>query len=630
MSGQIQSLDKSLCACGSGLRRVRCCGFDAAAGPDPAHYMAMEALAETMLAARTAGRNREAERHALVLLDLAPLHRHALRILFEIRRDEGRAAGAEALIRRLAALDPPSAQFHFLHAQLLIGQGRHAEAEAPARSALMLAPRDAAAHHLTGIVFTETGRLLPGEQHYRLALGLLDAPDVTILGNLAWNLKLQGRLAEAASLYDTVLKLRPGVLRSLAGAAQVHAALGDLGRAEALLAEASRHAPANRAIGLLEALLHLRRRNAAGALARLEKAGESGMPLSAGELAAKGQALESLERPQEAFAVYRAGRDIQQQRHFDVASLEAKAEALRGAYMADRLAALPRPKHGGTYPVGGQPAPIFLLGVRRSGTSLLEQLLCMTSGIDPADERSPLNDLVKLLPKLVAGVSGVDRPYPAALAETIAGEARDVLPMLAARYFALLRGAGAITAGTHHVTDRSPDLVWTLGLAGLLFPDAPVIHVLRHPLDVVLSGFAQDRLYEGNAGVTLDSLARLYDIQMSMIGHFRGQMTLRYLPVRYENLVTGPAAVLAQIFSFAGITADPLEVLAKPPRPLLRAPTHQILREPPHRRSLYRHRRFGPVFSEIMPLLAPWIERLGYDQPAAQSASAQSASIMAA
>jgi Flp pilus assembly protein TadD len=620
MSDEMPALEMASCACGSGLRRVRCCGFDAAAGADPAQYKALDALAETMQGARQAGRNREAERHALSLLDLAPLHPQGLRILFEIRRDEKRLAAAEALVRRLAALDPPAAPFYLQYAQLLINQGRHAEAGTPVRRALALAPRDASAHHLAGIVFTETGRPLPGEQHYRLALDLLPAPEATILGNLAWNLKLQGRLTEAAALYANVLKLQPGRLRSLAGAAQVHAAMGDLARARALLAEARAQSPDNRTIGLLDVLMHLRAGDAPAALALLERrAQEVPLPgLTASEFAAKGQALERLGRDHEAFAAYRAGRAFQQdhaRRRFDTAAPEAREKALRAVFIADRLGALPRPE-----PLPGQPSPIFLLGVRRSGTSLLELLLCRVPAIDPADERAPLNELVRLLPKLVAGLSGVERPYPAALAETIAGEAREVLPLLARRYLTILRASGVTDAATRHVTDRSPDLVWTLGLGSLLFPDAPVIHLLRHPLDVVLSGFAQDRLYEGNAGLTLQSLAKLYDIQMSMIGHFRGQMTLRYLPIRYEDLAADPAGVLDRIFGFTGIAADPGAILAGAPRPVPRAPSHQILREPPHRRSLYRHRKFGPVFEEIMPLLAPWIERLGYEQPVLQAA----------
>jgi Flp pilus assembly protein TadD len=617
MSHPLFRLDKAPCPCGSGLRQARCCRFDAAAGPDPDHHGALDSLAETMRQARAAGRNREAERQALTLLDLAPLHRTGLRILFEIRRDEERLAAAGTLIKRLASLDPPDASLHLQHAQLLVKQGRHAEAEAPARAALLLAPRDAVAHHLAGIVFTEMGRLLPGEQHYRLALGLLEAPDVTVLGNLAWNLKLQGRLAEAAALYDTVLDRPPGTLRSLAGAAQLHAALGDFDRAAALLAAARGHAPDNRTIGLLDAILHLRRSDAAGSLALLEATAKAiaPQPLTAPEYMAKGQALERLGRDADAFTAYRAGRAAQSAGNFHPAPLEARAQALRAVYMAERLAVLPRPK-----PMPGEPLPVFLLGPRRSGTSLLEQMLCLAPGVDPADERAPLNDLVTLLPKLVAGLNGIERPYPAALLECMAGEAREVPAWLAVRYYTSLRASGVITAETRLVTDRSPDLVWTLGLASLLFQEAPVIHLLRHPLDVVLSGFTEDRLFEASAGATLESLARLYDIQMSMISHFRGQMTLRYLPVRYEDLVADPAAELARIFRFIGIDADAAAVLATTPRPVPRAPSYQILREPPHRRGLYRHRKFGPIFGEIMPLLSPWIGRLGYDQAARQAA----------
>ncbi|HET9147308.1 MAG TPA: sulfotransferase, partial [Acetobacteraceae bacterium] len=398
---------------------------------------------------------------------------------------------------------------------------------------------------------------------------------------------------------------------------------GDPDRAETLIQEARATAPGaaapeDRMLGLLRNLLLLRRGDARGALERIEAVEReiAPQPLAASEAAAKGQALERLGRPGEAFAAYRAGREYQHRlgRRFHPAPLEARATALREAFMAEKLAALPRP------PPVPHPMPVFLLGVQRSGTSLLEQLLSQAPGIDPADGRAPLDDLTRLLPKLAAGLGGPDLPYPAALAGLAAGEARAVLPMLAERYLALLRERGVITGETRFVTDRSPGLPWTLGLAALLFPAAPVIHLLRHPLDVVLSGFAQDRLYEGGAGVTLESLARLYDIQMSMIGHFRGQMTLRYLPVRYEELVADPQATLRRVLDFIGIRADPAGLLAAPPRPVPRAPEHQALREPPHRRGLYRHRAFGPVLAEAMPPLEPWLERLGYRGAAREAA----------
>ena len=52
-----------------------------------------------------------------------------------------------------------------------------------------------------GVVLTETGRIQAGERHYRRALALLERDDGLVLANLAWNLKLQGRLDEAAECY---------------------------------------------------------------------------------------------------------------------------------------------------------------------------------------------------------------------------------------------------------------------------------------------------------------------------------------------------------------------------------------------------------------------------------------------
>lgn len=607
------NIDRTPCPCGSGLRRVRCCGLDAASQPDPANHEALAPLVEAMKAARAAGRSREAERTALRLLDLAPLHREGLRLLYELRRAETRLRAAETLIARLAALEPQTAIAHVQHAQLLMAQGRHTEAEAPARAAVGLAPRDSTVHHQLGILFTESGRLSAGERHYRIALGLAGRQDAGVIGNLAWNLKQQGRLDDAAELYRTVIAAKPDNARALAGFAQVQAARGEAEAAEAMIAKARELVPSDRMIALLAALARLHRGDPDGAIARIDETARMIGPQSlvATEHALKGQALERLGRTGEAFAAYRAGRDMQRERagrRFDPAPIAAKLAGLRAAFTADRLAMLPRAMRA-----PGQAAPVFLLGVPRSGTSLLEDLLSRVQCVDAADTRGPLGDLATLLPHLVAGLGGPVRDYPAALGDVIAGEPREILPMLSARYLSRLATLGITTAETSFVTDRDADLCWHLGLAALLFPDAPVIHVLRHPLDVVLSRYAQDRLGLGNAGVTLESLGRLYDAEMQAIAHVRGQITLRYLPVRYEDLVEAPAATLARVLDFAGIAADAHATVAAAPRRLNRAPTWQVIRENLHHRGRFRHRGFGDVFGEVQPIVRPWIESLGYD-----------------
>lgn len=603
--------DPALCSCGSGLRATRCCALGAAGVPDPDHHALLDGQVEKARSAHGAKRLREAEQLLLKILDLAPLHREALRLLYDIRQAEGRGAAALALIARIAALPPETAAAHLQHAQLLIAQGRHAEAEAPARRALLAAPRDLTVHHVLGVIFTETGRTLAGERHYRAAAAGLQVPSPTLSANLAWNLRQQGRLDEAATLYREVLAGPARGARGLAGLAQVEAGRQRLGEAESLLDEALRVAPSDRMVAALVAMLHLQRGAPEAALARIgaTEAAIAPQPLLATEHAIRGQALERLGRFAEALAAFQAGRAYQRERvgrRFDPAPIGARLAAIREEFKADRLAALPHPPA-----LRDAPTPVFLLGTPRSGTSVLEHLLTQAPGIDPADNRGPLPALGKLLPALVEGMGGPRASFPEALDGTVAGECRDIPGILAARYALQMRSAGITTAETRFVTDRHPDLPWLLGFANLLFPHAPVIHVLRHPFDIALSGFAQDKLYEGNAGVTLDSMARLYDAQMQAIAHIRGQTTMRYLPVRYEDLVTDPAGTLGRVADFIGTGFDS-GLIGTPPRPVPRVPAYRAQHEPLHRNALFRHRRFGAVFDEVQPRLGPWIERLGY------------------
>lgn len=607
--------DPTPCNCGSGLRARRCCALDEGGPPDPAHHALIAPHMKQARAAADAGRHLEAERLVLQILDLAPLHPEALRLLYDKRRAEGRIAAAIALVARIAALPPETPAAHVQHAHLLVKAARHAEAEAPARRAVLLAPRDPVGHHLLGLIQTETGRAAYGERHYRIAEALSETTDPVLLGNLALNLRQQGRLDEAATIYARVLQGAGRTPRGIGEFAQVEAGRGRHDAAAALAAEAAAADPDNRSLAVLRDLVRLRAGEAGAVLERIAatEARIAPRPLMTTELALRGRALERLGRYEDAWAAYQAGRAFQRdhaRRRFDPAPIEARLAAIQSTFQANRLLGLPRAETP-----ANAPKPVFLLGTPRSGSSLLEHLLAQAPDIDPGDSRAPLPDLARLLASLVASFGGPEASFPAALHATTAGEARDIPGILAMRYASLRRANGIAGPQARFVTDRHPDLPWLLGLVTTVFADAPVIHVLRHPLDVVLSGFAQDRLYEGDAGVTLASLARLYDAQMSAIAQVRGQVTMRYLAVRYEDLVGDTAATVGRVLAFIGHAGDPAAMIAAPPRAVPRVPAYRAELEPLHRRAVFRHRLFGDVFGEAMPVLAPWIERLGYAAP---------------
>ncbi|WP_284258083.1 tetratricopeptide repeat-containing sulfotransferase family protein [Acidocella aquatica] len=608
-----QKLDDVLCRCGSGLRRVRCCDADISAWPGGEAVDALDAQGQEAVKLFNEKKYVEAEALALKLLDLAPNLRPALRVLFEIRKAQKRGTAEEALAIRLAALPGAPAvraAANLLLAQYYVGQGRYALARPPAAEAVMATPRDATAQHVLGVVLTESGALQAGERHYRRALAVLGRDDGVVLANLAWNLKLQGRLDDAVVIYEQALALRPDNRRGQGGYAQAEFARGNREKALRLLDDGLARWPDDRALRLLRAMADLAMGDAEAVLARLSNAPET---LLSAELCTRGQALARLGRPVEAVQHYATAKLLQRERHgqqYQAEAFAAKAEACKAYFTAERVQPLPR----AVAPPARQ--PVFLLGFARSGSSLLEQLLGQVPGFAAGDEFFPVAELNEIIPAL----AGAARDYPEALDHALVGDGWALPERLRQRYEEARNQLGLARPGVQFITDRSASNHWQLGLIKLLFPDAPVIHVLRHPLDVMLSNLGQDRRLEANCGVSMLALARHYALVMSLIRHFRGQLTLRYLPVRYEDLVSDTAASLRRVVEFAG--ADPAAV---PPEAVLRAnsamppgpvPAHFSGREAVHGRGLYRHRAYQTqmpaLFAEVREILDPWIAELGY------------------
>ena len=153
----------------------------------------------------------------------------------------------------------------------------------------------------------------------------------------------------------------------------------------------------------------------------------------------------------------------------------------------------------------------------------------------------------------------------------------------------------------------------------MLFPEAPIIHLLRHPLDIAVTNFCRDAKLEADCAVSLASIGQHYDLTMSMIRHYRGQLTLRYLPVRYETLVAEPANALRQILDFIGADAaipDAATLRANRTAAASRVPGHAVAQRSIDTNGVNIFQNFEAaapnLLTEIRPILAPWIDALGY------------------
>ena len=186
----------ALCPCNSGLRHGSCCALVPVSAPQNS-LRHLIPIVKCAAEAHSQGNVEVAERLCLDVLELIPVEHNALRILYEIRKIKAEYNAAEALIRRLVSLDPNDFWAITELTLMLLNKGTLDEAEAFARNAVRIAPENPQAHNLMGMVLTEAHKPKLGEYHYLRVLDLSATRDPILLANLAWNLKTQGRMAEA-------------------------------------------------------------------------------------------------------------------------------------------------------------------------------------------------------------------------------------------------------------------------------------------------------------------------------------------------------------------------------------------------------------------------------------------------
>jgi hypothetical protein len=193
------------------------------------------------------------------------------------------------------------------------------------------------------------------------------------------------------------------------------------------------------------------------------------------------------------------------------------------------------------------------------------------------------------------------------------GDQREGLDNLRDYYLQRARQAGVIEPDARWFTDKMPLNETHLGLIGLIFPAAPIIHVLRHPLDVVLSVFSNQLTHGFYCAYSLESAARHYALIADLVAHYRGEMALRYLPIRYEDIVDNQEAAVRRMLDFIGEAFDDNCLRFHENRRYARTASYAQVTEKLYDRSRYRHRKYAKQLEPIIPILKPAIERLGYE-----------------
>jgi hypothetical protein len=139
-----------------------------------------------------------------------------------------------------------------------------------------------------------------------------------------------------------------------------------------------------------------------------------------------------------------------------------------------------------------------------------------------------------------------------------------------------------------------------LGLIELLLADAPMVRMQRHPFDAVLSVFATQTAHGYRCGFDLTSAARHYALMAQLQAHYAAELERTPVTVRYENLVAAPERELRRVLDAAGLAWEPECLHAE-------SATHAI-----HPHAVGRWRHYRRQLEQVLPILAPVAERLGY------------------
>jgi tetratricopeptide (TPR) repeat protein len=456
------------------------------------------------------------------------------------------------LLSQSAAIRPDNHQTHTYLASTLLAQHKAAQARAAIERALSLAPDDADAINIMGNVFFEEGRSEQALECFRKALA--KKPDLSdAYNNMGNALKELGRFAEATESYEKALELDPrstGAYFNLTDAKKFKEGDAHLAAMEAMIGEGDILSETDRT------QLHF----------------------------AVAKAFADLERHREAFDHMLRGNKLKRGKiEYDEPANLALFDEIVGTVTKKLM----REKKGQG---ASSKVPVFILGMPRSGTTLVEQILSSHPQVFGAGELREMHEVTQD----VRRPDGSEWHYPSFVPSMTAKELR----AFGENY---VRRVQALAPEAARVTDKMPSNFYYVGLIHLAMPNARIIHTMRDPIDTCLSCFSKLFSHEQNHTYDLGELGRFYRAYERLMAHWREILPKGVMiDVRYEDVVADLETQARRIISHAGLEWDEACLaFHRNKRPVKTASATQV------RRPIYKSSigRWKPYEDLLAPLL---------------------------
>lgn len=547
----------------------------------------LDTLMNLGLALLRLGENREAVTNLRKAAALAPSNPVARTNLGNALKESGDLEEALSCYREALALDASHAAAHYNMGNTLRKMGRLHEAVDCYRMAHSLQPDDTAVLNNLGTALVEQGAVDEAIEYHRRVLTI--TPDFAEGHyNLGKALKAHGRYDDSVAAYRRALEVRPGYAIANNNLGVVYTELGRFDEAEAAYRQAIEAKP-----GYPEAYKNLTdlktystRDDDLSAIENLLS--DSSLPDDQAIYLnfAMAKAHEDLGNNDTAFEfLEKANRLKRAAIRYSIDEDEDRIERIIATFDADLLAG--RSGHGCQ-----SDEPIFVLGMPRSGTTLVEQILASHSDVHGAGE---LDDLGRLAGALKRQTDG-GREFPEAAGDL----GPEALEGLGRSYLESARGRAS---EGRRFTDKMPANFLYIGLIHLILPKARIVHCIRDAADTCFSCYRI--LFTGQQKFAYDQgeLGRYYRLYERLMNHWHTVLPGRVLDIRYEDVVTDQEGETRRLLDDCGLAwEDNCLRFHRSARPVLTASNVQV-RQPLYKDAMGRWKRFerhlGPLLEAL-------------------------------
>jgi tetratricopeptide (TPR) repeat protein len=444
-------------------------------------------------------------------------------------------------------------------AQALMALGRLTEADAAARRLTKIEPENPQSWIMIASVSTrlmhqkealeayeQAARLKPEEVRLRISIGHIH--------------KTLGRRKDSEAAYKAALVMDPGI-------AEAYWSLADL----------KNYSFSDAEIAAMQHLLtsdRIQRRNAAQLYFAL------------------GKGFEQREQYADAFASYAHGNALRRlDAPFDIEHFERRTARIRAFFDTAFFA-----KRAGS----GDPsaAPIFIVGLPRSGSTLVEQILASHSRVEGTMELPNIINITHQFDDMVASRDA----YP----ETVGTAPAGLLSALGSRY---LEETAPLRTGREHFTDKLPNNFSHVGLIHAILPHAIIIDARRHPMDSCFSTFKQHFADGQTFSYDLEDLGRYYRCYLSLMDHWDAVLPGKVLHFQYEELVRDPETNIHRLLEHCRLPFEAACLSFHRTQRSVRTASAEQVRQPIYTSGLGHWRHFEKELQPLRQALGDSLER---------------------